>query len=107
MNVNEKIQAILAETTEAIQKATAECEGNFEGGILLVAVTPINDSKVGQHCVVFGKESSIATALAMAVSENPGLERLLSKSTRIAPIVKLLEGMPSDMLKGLAQDLGC
>lgn len=107
MNVNEKIQAILAETTEAIQKANAESEGNFEGGILLVAVTPVDDSHVGQHCVVLGKESNIATALAMAVSENPGLGRLLSKSARMAPIVKLLEGMPSDMLKGLAQDLGC
>lgn len=103
MNVNEKIQAILSETTEAIQKANAESEGNFEGGILLVAVTPINDSQV----VILGKESSIATALAMAVSENPWLGRLLSKSVRMAPIVKLLEGMPSDMLKGLAQDLGC
>jgi hypothetical protein len=107
MNVNEKIQAILAETTEAIQKANAECEENFEGGILLVAVTPVDNSHVGQHCVVLGKESSIVTALAMAVSENPGLGNLLSKSTRMAPIVKLLEGMPSDMLKGLAQDLGC
>ena len=107
MNVNEKIQAILAETTEAIQKANAESEKNFEGGILLVAVTPVGDSKVGQHCVILGKESSIATALAMAVSENPGLGNLLSKSARMAPIVKLLEGMPSDMLKGLAQDLGC
>lgn len=107
MNVNEKIQAILAETTEAIQKANAESEGNFEGGILLVAVTPVSASQVGQHCVILGKESSIVTALAMAVSENPGLGNLVSKSVRMAPIVKLLEGMPSDMLKGLAQDLGC
>lgn len=107
MNVNEKIQAILAETTEAIQKANAESEGNFEGGILLVAITPVDDGHVGQHCVVLGKESSIATAMAMAISENPGLGTLLSKSVRMAPIVKLLEGMPSDMLKGLAQDLGC
>lgn len=107
MNVNEKIQAILAETTEAIQKANAESEENYEGGILLVAVTPVGDSKVGQHCVILGKESSIGTALAMAVSENPGLGNLLSKSIKMAPIVKLLEGMPSDMLKGLAQDLGC
>lgn len=107
MNVNEKIQAILSETTEAIQKANAESEKNFEGGVLLVVVTPVGDSKVGQHCVILGKESSIGTALAMAVSENPGLGNLLSKSIKMAPIVKLLEGMPSDMLKGLAQDLGC
>ena len=107
MNVNEKIQAILAETTEAIQKANAESGENFEGGILLVAVTPVSDDKVGQHCVILGKESSIVTAMAMAISENPGLGTLLSKSVRMAPIVKLLEGMPSDMLKGLAQDLGC
>lgn len=107
MNANEKILAILAETTEALQKANAESGENFEGGILLVAVTPVSDSKVGQHCVILGKESSIATAIAMAVSENPGLGNLLSKSVRMAPIVKLLEDMPSDMLKGLAQDLGC
>lgn len=107
MNVNEKIQAILAETTEAIQKANAESEGNFEGGILLVAVTPVDNSTIGQHCVVLGQESTVRVALAMAVSENPGLGVLLSRSVKMAPIVKLLEGMPSDMLKGLAQDLGC
>lgn len=107
MNVNEKIQAILAETTEAIQKANAECEGNFEGGILLVAVTPVGDTQIGHHCVVLGKEHNIGAALAMAVSENPGLTRLVSKGVKMAPIVKLLEGLPSDMLKDLAQDLSC
>jgi hypothetical protein len=107
MNVNEKIQAILSETTEAIQKANAESEGNFEGGILLVAVTPVGDTQIGHHCVVLGKEHNIGAALAMAVSENPGLGNLISKSVRMAPIMKILEGMPSDMLKGLAQDLGC